>query len=52
MIKKTCYIKKDDKVLVGFHVGTVLDSPVLFESGVADTHRMLTESEVMAIITE
>lgn len=46
------YVKAGDKVLVGFHVGTVLDSPVLFESGVGDTHRILTESEIMAVVTE
>ena len=46
------YIKRDNKVLVGFHVGTVLDSPILFESGVGDCHRMLTESEILAVILE
>lgn len=46
------YISKGDRVLVGFHVGSVLDSPILFDAGIGDTHRILTESEIWAKITE
>jgi co-chaperonin GroES (HSP10) len=41
-----------DKVLVGFHVGTVLENPILFESSAKDTHRVVTESEIWFLLEE
>lgn len=39
-------LKVGDKVLVSYHVGTVLDSPIILKSGIGDTHRIVTSSEI------
>lgn len=46
------YVKEKNRVLVGFHTGSVVDSPILLKAGVGDTHRIFTESEIWAIVEE